>query len=170
MYYPIASFNNRHQKVKVSKDSVFNMLKLAARIAYSLPLPAFSLHQTLTFPIEIKDEKVAKITFNKFLKSLFKKYAKFDLAAFYMTERRKNEGIHYHVFFFFFDGENLPFHHSRMEKDFRGDVFQRWNELNGGHCVHPANRIKIQRFDKTSIAYYVKTLRIPKSKLHGQIQ
>lgn len=164
MYYPITNFNNRHQKVSVSKDSVMNMLKWASRIAFSLPMPAFSLHQTLTFPIEIKDAKTAKNTFNKFLKSLFKKYEKFDLAAFYMTERRKNDGIHYHIFFFFFDGANLPSPLSRMEKEFRSDVFKRWNELNGGDCVHPANSLKIQAFTKNTIAYFVKTLRIPKKQ------
>jgi hypothetical protein len=162
MYYPRIPRKKGHSIVKVSKRSVLNLLRAAARFAFPSKYPDFSFHQTLTFPVAVTDAPAAKSVLNQYLNCLFKVFGKYDLAAFYMTERRKKSEIHYHVIFCFFNSDNLPFAPSRMERDFRTASFQRWNSVNQGACIHDANALAPRRFDLKTIQYFVKTLRIPK--------
>ena len=122
--------------------------------------PVYCFHQTLTFPEPVQDPKQAKTTFNRFMKAVDKHYGRNGLVAFYIQEQRANGEIHYHVCFLFFDPQNLPFSPSRMVRDFRTDIFGRWNELNEMKCVHPGCKLKDHSFDLDTLRYFVKATRV----------
>lgn len=146
--------NNRHLAPVVSRRSVNRFIALGLRIIEATPVHYF--HQTLTFPKLVTSSKQAKSRLMQFFKNVTKSYAHCELAIFYVQERRSNGGIHYHVCFLFLCEKNLPFSSSRMEREFRADIFRRWNALNGAECVHPANRLNEHKFDIGSLDYLAK--------------
>ncbi len=139
--------------------SVRCFLSVGLQIEAAKPIHYF--HQTLSFPQPVYDAAYAKTTFNRFIKATNKWYRKYGMVILYVQERRANGAVHYHVCFTFFDPSNLPFAASRMERDFRTDIFERWDKTIGGGCVHPANQLRTHTFDFESLEYLVKTVEIP---------
>ena len=64
----------------------------------------------------------------------------------------------FHVCFLFFSADKLPFCPSRMRRDFRADIFKRWNALNGGNCVHKANQLHEHQFNQDTSLYFSRAL------------
>ncbi len=120
--------------------------------------PVLYFHQTLTFPPPMLAAKPAKLIFNKFIKGVLKYYQKNELAGVYVQETSKEGRIHFHVCFLFFCVDKLPYCPSRRHRDFRADIFKRWNAANDFKAVHPANVLKEHPFDLKSLEYFTKAL------------
>jgi len=158
MYLPRKT-KKGHALTVVSRKSVNGFIEHGLRIIAAKPQLFF--HQTLTFPLPITDAKTAKVVFTKFIKGVLKFYAKNDMAVVYFQERRKVDGtIHFHVCFLFFNAERLPGRYSRRRRDFRTDIFKRWNDLNGGSAVHPANTLEEHPFNQDSLLYFARALTV----------
>jgi len=140
----------------VSRKSVNRFIESGLRIMSAKPFLHF--HQTLSFPTPILDGKAAKLIFNKFVKGVLKFYQKHEMAVFYVQETRKDGAIHFHVCFLFFDADKLPYCDSRMHRDFRTDIFSRWNALNDGKAVHAANALTEHQFNQDSLNYFARAL------------
>jgi hypothetical protein len=124
--------------------------------------PDFYFHQTLTFPKPIYDTKNAKLIFNRFMKGVMKHYGNRGLSALHVQERRRDGTLHYHVCFLIFTPDSFPFAPSRIERDFRTDLYRRWNNLNNGESVHDANRLIPREFDFDTINYFCGALEVSK--------
>jgi hypothetical protein len=139
-----------------SKKSIHRFIAYALRIIEAKPICYY--HQTLSFPVLVTDTKAAKKDFLKFIKSTLKRYADNEMAIFYKQEQRKKDNsIHYHVCFLFFNAENLPFYQSRMRRDFRTDIFARWKKCATKGLfepVHDANELNEHQYDLKSIEYF----------------
>lgn len=140
----------------VSRKSVNRFIESGLLIMSANPFLHF--HQTLSFPTPILDGKAAKLVFNKFVKGVLKFYQKHELAVFYVQETRKDGAIHFHVCFLFFDAAKLPYCDSRMHRDFRTEIFNRWNGLNDGKAVHAANALTEHQFNQDSMNYFARAL------------
>ena len=149
---------SHHTMNKVSKKSVCNYIARGLRIKAAKPVLHY--HQTLTFPEPILEEKHAKSIFEKFMKQVVKAYTDNELSIYYVQERRKDRTLHYHINFLFFAADKLPYVSSRMYRDFRTDIFNRWNGLNGSKAVRRANKLKEHDFDLDSINYFAKGLHV----------
>jgi hypothetical protein len=154
MFVPRKSKN--HAPTMVSRKSVNRFIESGLRIMSAKPFLHF--HQTLSFPTPILDGKAAKLIFNKFVKGVLKFYQKHEMAVFYVQETRKDGAIHFHVCFLFFDADKLPYCDSRMHRDFRTDIFSRWNALNDGKAVHAANALTEHQFNQDSLNYFARAL------------
>jgi len=163
MFIPIRK-KPRHVLNSVSRKAVNNFISFGLRVIQANPLYYF--HQTLSFPVPVVVAKEAKQIFNKFVKSVLKFYEKNDLGIYYVQERRTNGTIHYHVCFFFFSADKLPFAPSRMKRDFRTDIFKRWSKHNyrNENCkpVHDANELNEYKFTlEKTIGYFTRALVVP---------
>jgi hypothetical protein len=98
------------------------------------------------------------------MKGVIKHYGRHEFAALHVSETTKKQRVHFHVCFLFFDRENLPFFPSRMEQDFRADIFKRWNRINGEKSVHQGNKLESREFNMVTTAYCVKTFEIRRNK------
>jgi hypothetical protein len=148
-----------HTLTIVSRKSVNRLIDAGLRIVSAKPCLYF--HQTLTFPAPVTDARAAKLTFNKFVKSVLKFYQRHEMAVAYVQERRKRDStLHFHVCFLFFDAAKLPYCDSRRRRDFRTDIFSRWNALNGGKCVHAANTLEPHEFNHEAMRYFARALAI----------
>jgi hypothetical protein len=145
-----------HMPTIVSRKSVNSFIESGLRIMSAKPFLYF--HQTLSFPSPVLDGKAAKVVFNKFVKGVLKFYLKHELAVAYVQERRKDGTIHFHVCFLFFEAAKLPYCPSRMRRDFRTDIFSRWNALNDGNAVHAANALTEHAFNQDSLLYFSRAL------------
>ena len=143
---------------KVSKKSVYRFIERGLRIQAAKPVLHY--HQTLTFPEPVFEVKQAKRVFVKFVKQVLKAYKNNEMAISYVQETRKNNSLHYHVNLLFFAADKLPFVPSRMYRDFRTDIFNRWNGLNDFNCARVANKLKEHVFDLDSINYFAKGLHV----------
>jgi hypothetical protein len=159
MFRAKMQFKNDHVPLQVSKKAMTCFLSTGLQIMAAKPVCYY--HQTLSFPQCMLNATQAKAIFNKFMKATDKKYKKYKMMTFYIQERRFNGAVHYHVCFLFFDSGNLPFCPSRMERNFRTDIFKRWDKANGGNCVHPANAMEVHDFDLETLRYFVKAIEIP---------
>jgi len=145
-----------HTPTLVSRKSVNRFIESGLRIMSAKPFLYF--HQTLSFPAPVLNGKTAKLVFNKFVKGVLKFYQKHEMAVFYVQETRKDGTIHFHVCFLFFDAAKLPYCASRMRRDFRTDIFSRWNALNDGKAVHAANALTEHQFNQDSLNYFARAL------------
>jgi|GEM_PF-2770388 len=145
-----------HTLTVVSRKSVNRFIESGLRIMSAKPFLYF--HQTLSFPTPILDGKAAKLVFNKFVKGVLKFYLKHEMAVAYVQETRKDGTIHFHVCFLFFYADKLPYCPSRMRRDFRTDIFNRWNALNDGKAVHAANALTEHPFNQNSLNYFARAL------------
>ena len=146
-----------HAPTVVSRKSVNRFIDAGLRIISANPFLYF--HQTLSFPSAVTDAKAAKVVFNKFIKGVLKFYQRHELAVAYVQERRKRGGtLHFHICFLFFNPNNLPYAPSRMHRDFRTDIFNRWNALNGGRAVHIANGLTEHPFNQDTLRYFARAL------------
>lgn len=148
-------FKKGHLPTFVSRKSVNRFIEFGLRGISAKPHLYF--HQTLTFPAII-EAKPAKRIFNRFIKGVSKFYQRHELAVVYAQEARKSGAVHFHVCFLFLSPENLPFHASRIYRDFRTDIFRRWNALNEGKAVHHANLLKEHSFNRDSLEYFTQAL------------
>ena len=123
--------------------------------------PVIYYHQTLTFSKPIYDSKSAKRIFNRFMKAVIKHYGNLGLSALHVQERRKDGTLHYHVCFLIFTPDRFSFAPSHFYRDFRTDLYKRWNKLNGGKCAHVANKLIPHEYNLESIYYFCKALEIP---------
>jgi len=157
MFIPIKR-KTGHIPTEVSKKSINRFIRIGIKIAEAKPV---HFHQTLTFPQPFPDEKTAKKVFNKFMKGVIKYYGKYGLAALCIQEKRKNgETIHYHVCFLIFTPDRFPFAPSRLDRDFRTDLFKRWNSVNGGNADRTANALIQHDFGFDTINYFASALEI----------
>jgi hypothetical protein len=148
-----------HIPTLVSRKSANGFIEYGLRIIAAKPYRYF--HQVLSFPAAITDAKTAKRHFTKFMKQLLKFYGMNDMACIYAQETRENQNaIHFHVCILFFNPNNLPFCESRMYRDFRTDIFKRWNELNQDKLVHDANKLKERQFNQESLYYFARALNV----------
>lgn len=147
-----------HVPTVASRKSVNGFIEHGLRVIAAKP--AFHFHQTLTFPTAITEPKAAKTAFLRFIKPVMKHYGRFDMAcAYYQETRERKLAIHFHVCFFFFREDNLPFCQSRLRRDFRTDLFKRWNAIVGGLAVHKANALTEHPvFNQDSMCYFTKAL------------
>lgn len=145
-----------HTPTIVSRKSVNRFIESGLRIMQAKPFLYF--HQTLSFPAPVLDGKAAKLVFNKFVKGVLKFYQKHEIAIAYVQEARKDGTIHFHLCFLFFDADKLPYCDSRMQRDFRTDIFRRWNALNGDKSVHAANMLEPHEFNCETLNYFAKAL------------
>jgi hypothetical protein len=155
MYIPKRR-KNGHAMNKVSKKSVNRFIERGLRIIAAKPVLYY--HQTLSFPKPIIETKDAKKIFVKFIKQVLKAYRDNEMSIHYVQERRRNGTIHYHVSFLFFDADKLPYAKSRRYRDFRTDIFNRWNRFNDLKAVRVANKLKEHLYDFDSINYFAKGL------------
>jgi hypothetical protein len=149
---------NGHTMNVVSKKSVKRYVERGLRIKAAKPVLHY--HQTLTFPQPILEVKDAKKIFVKFIKQVLKFYKNNEMSIYYVQERRKDGALHYHVSFLFFVADKLPYVQSRIYRDFRTDIFNRWNGFNDFKCARVANKLKEHPFDLDSINYFAKGLHI----------
>ena len=146
-----------HAPTVVSRKSVNRFIDTGLRIMSAKPCLHF--HQTLTFPAPIVDARAAKLVFNKFVKGVLKFYQRHEMAVAYVQEKRKRDNtLHFHLCFLFFDAAKLPYCDSRMHRDFRTDIFSRWNALNGDKCVRVANRLELHQFNRETVNYFARAL------------
>jgi hypothetical protein len=145
----------------VSKKSINRFIERGLRIIAAKPVLYY--HQTLSFPKPIIETKDAKKTFVIFIKQVLKAYRGNKMSIHYVQERRKNGTIHYHLCFLFFAADKLPYVSSRLYRDFRTDIFNRWNRLNDLKVVRVANKLKEHSFNFDSINYFAKGLVVSES-------
>jgi hypothetical protein len=145
-----------HTPTVVSRKSVNRFIDTGLRIMSAKPCLYF--HQTLSFPAPVVDARAAKLVFNKFVKGVLKFYQRHEMAIAYVQERRLNRTLHFHVCFLFFDADKLPYCDSRMQRDFRTDIFSRWNALNGGKSVRAANTLEPHEFNRETVSYFARAL------------
>jgi hypothetical protein len=146
-----------HFPTVVSRKSVNRFIDCGLRVISAKPFLHF--HQTLTFPSPVVNAKAAKLVFHKFAKGVLKFYQGHELAFTYVQERRKRDRtIHFHLCFLFFGADKLPYCPSRMRRDFRTDIFNRWNALNDGKAVHPANTLEPHEFNQDTLKYFARAL------------
>ncbi len=146
-----------HKPTIVSRKSVNRFIDAGLRIMSAKPFLYF--HQTLSFPAPVTDARAAKQVFNKFVKGVLKFYQQHEMAVAYVQERRERENaIHFHVCFLFFDAAKLPYCGSRMQRDFRTDIFSRWNAWNGDKSVHAANTLEPHKFTRETLNYFARAL------------
>ena len=154
-----------HAPTIISRKSVNRFIDSGLRIMSAKPCLHF--HQTLTFPIPIVDARTAKLLFNKFVKGVLKFYQKYEIAISYVKEKRERDNtIHFHLCFLFFDAHKLPYCNSRMQRDFRRDIFSRWNVLNGGKCVRAANTLEAHEFNRETVNYFARALVVDDEFVH----
>ena len=147
-----------HCPTEASIKSVKGFIRTGIKIAAAKPL---YFHQTLTFPLPFPDEEAAKQKFNKFMKAVIKFYGKHGLAALYVQEKRKSdESIHYHICFLIFTPDSFPFQPSRFYRDFRTNLFNRWNNLNNGKLARGANELKRHELNFDTINYFAGALEV----------
>jgi len=121
--------------MKVSRGSVRRFI----RFFLAIEKPELCLHQTLTFWPPEKDEKRARTLFRNLMDNLHHRFR--TMASVYVRERQANGGIHYHVLFYCFERETLPFPFSRMEEQMRALIFPIWNKMQNGRLIRKANRL-----------------------------
>lgn len=147
-----------HLPAEISGKSINRFIHAVLRIQAANPVIYF--HHTITFAEPVLDLKVAKTIFNRFMKGVMKRYGQCGLAALHVQEKRTNSVIHYHVCFLLFTPDEFPYFKSRLYRDFRTDLFKRWNKLNAGNSVHAANTMESREFDFATINYFCRALRI----------
>jgi len=155
MFVPRTKKKYHHEARTVSRRSANRFIAQGLRIIAAKPFR--HLHQTLTFPAPTTDAQQAKAVFTRFIKGVLKVYSRHAVAVFYVQERRRDGTIHFHASFLFFDGDNLPFAPSRLRRDFRTDIFRRWQTLNPG-VVHDANELNEHVFNLESLRYPTRAL------------
>ena len=146
----------KHFSTLVSRKSTNRFIEHGLRVISAKPHLYF--HQTLTFPTPILAAKDAKLVFTRFIKCVLKFYRTNSMSVFYVQERRKDRAIHFHVCFLFFCADQLPYAPSRMRRDFRTDIFNRWNRLNGLKAVRVANALIEHQFNLDSLEYFARAL------------
>lgn len=122
--------------MNATRSSVNRFLKLALSIKGN----GKCIHQTLTFSPLVYDPIEAKKLLNKLLDTLHKKI---EMACIYVMERQANQSWHFHVLFYFFDTQKMPFFESRLVKDFGRYVYKKWNDLQLGVLHRSANQTKL---------------------------
>lgn len=155
MFVPRTKKKYNHISTAVSRRSVNRFIGQGLRIIAAKPF--CHLHQTLTFPTPTTDAQQAKAVFTRFMKGVLKVYSRHALSVFYVQEKRTDGTVHYHVSFLFFDRDNLPFAPSRLRRDFRTDIFRRWQHLNSS-VVHDANELNEHPFDLETLRYPARAL------------
>ena len=148
---------NNHKKIQLSEPTVKRFLGFATSFHY----PHKYYHQTLTFP-EVISDRAAKDKFNTWMNTVLKNYSKSEVGVIYVGEYGSNGRLHFHVLFFFFDRNNLPYAPSRMERDLRTYLYKKWSDLNGGRLVHDANRLTVHHYTVGSLRYFLKNVHIPR--------
>ena len=150
-----------HALTQVSRKAVNRFIHCGLRIMAAKP--ALYFHQILSFPKPIYETKVAKAIFNKFMKGVSKYYRDSELAVLHIQERRNDGTIHFHLCFVFFSAEKMPYSPSRMHRDFRTDIYKRWNGLNNLKLVHVANQLKQHEFDLETLRYFCRAVEVPET-------
>lgn len=123
-------FTSMHNKIYTSTAS----LKRFLNVGLALGDPVDFCHQTLTFRDAKESIAKVKIPLNRLLDSLHKK---FQMVSLYAIEWGKEERLHVHILFLFY--ESRPSNSVHWLKKFSRVVFKRWNEINGGGLVKKAN-------------------------------
>ena len=124
--------NNR--TTGISERSAKRFLKLFLGIRQ----PRFCFHQILTFCPCQHDARIAKTALKLLLDNL---HHRFEMASLYVQELQRKGGIHYHVFFLFFDGAQLPSAPTHVERTLRSAVFSAWRAPQGFRVIQRANRL-----------------------------
>ncbi len=128
---------NEHNLLDVSLPSLRNFIKLILGIN---PTP-YWFHQTLTFNPKIYDSKIAKKHLNQLLDLLQKSFP--AMAAFFIMGNHKKQGLHFHLIILFFgEQKKSP---EAMREEFDGEVFARWNAINGGNLFRRANLMTLRQ-------------------------
>jgi hypothetical protein len=122
-------------QIERSKDSVRRFIK-AFLIIKETP---YWFHQTLTIGGK-PDSATAKRALKRLLDTLEKGFP--AMAAFFVEEKQKNLGVHFHVIFLFFDSQSQS--PKEMRETFSKEVFARWRKVNNGNVNGAANLMKLR--------------------------
>jgi hypothetical protein len=133
------------ERIQRTKRSIERFAKFFLSIR-DTPL---TFHQTLTFPQPQRDAAKAQSLLNRLLKSIEKKFP--SMAALYVQERQENQGVHFHVRFYFFPARPLP--SAQLERNLRRAVFNRWDALTGGGIVRQGNWLRVSKDKLWSLHY-----------------
>jgi hypothetical protein len=119
-------------------------------------------HQTLTFAPPTNQIDDAKKRLNRLLNEILESFPK--VGVLYVREYQKNNGVHFHVLFLFFESDQLPFAENAMLRRFGGSVFRRWNRINNGDLYRGANQLKCRELGETTLDYLLKGVFVATAK------
>ena len=105
----------------------------------------------------MQDEKEAKARLNRTLGTLHKA---FEMVSVYVTEHTKKEGMHYHVGFMFFEGDEWGAARSQLEDTIKAKAFAAWSRANNGKVVQSGNRLKLRSKNEETIRYFCKEVEV----------
>ena len=130
------------------------------RFMLSVQPPSRYYHQTLTFAPPVLDPVQSRPIFERFIKTVCKRFSAEGLGVVFVEELTREGYVHYHVAFLLFNETVSQFHPSRTDR-VRAYIFGLWKAANGGKSVHVANRLEVHEFGLMTIKYFAKSLRIP---------
>jgi len=115
----------------------------------------------------ITDSAVAKVALKKLLDVLHKKL---NVVTLYVEESQKRGAVHYHLFIFDYNGNELPSSEPKAEEFVRRVVFPAWNNIHAGTLFWKANPLRVHEKNDVSLGYFLKEKTIRSASGNGDFK